>query len=164
MKEKDLYVDFKPQQAVYYVEKDDSTYGPIVSGSQISHDYLEDYFFKKKNLEKQLRDQMADNKISPVYYYMTLYEMGIGDLASRVRVSKRKLKKHFLPKYFEKLSIPLLKRYAAIFDIPLASMFQLVIVKQEDQVRIEFDFMKTKNDCLIITKTGIRKNEKSDRF
>ncbi len=159
MKEKDLYVDFKPQQAVYYVEKDDSTYGPVISGSQLSHDYLEDFYFKRKNLEKELREQLADNQISPVYYYMTLQEIGIGDLASRVGVSKRKLKKHFKPKYFERLSVRIIKKYATIFNIPIVSLLQLVIVKQEDQERIEFEYMNTKNDCFIITKIGIKENE-----
>jgi len=49
MKEKDLYVDFEPQQSVYYVEKDDESYGPIVSGSYLSKNYLNDFFEKRKS-------------------------------------------------------------------------------------------------------------------
>ncbi len=158
MKEKDLYVDFEPQQAVYYVEKDDSSYGPIVSGSQLSHDYLDDFYLKKKNLEKQLRDQVVSRQISPVFYYMTLQEMGIGDLASRVGISKRRLKKHFKPEYFEKLSLKILKKYATIFDVPMISLLQLIIVKQEDREKVEIEYMNTKNDCFIITKIGIKNN------
>ena len=158
MKEKELYVDFKPQQAVYYVEKDDSSYGPVVSGSQLSHDYLDDFYLKKKNLEKQLREQVVNNQTSPVYYYMTLQEIGIGDLASRVGISKRKLRKHFEPKYFEKLSLKVLKNYATIFDVPLVSLIQLVVVHQQDQQKIDIEHMNTKNDCFIITKIGIKKN------
>lgn len=158
MKEKDLYVDFEPQQAVYYVEKDDSSYGPIVSGSQLSHDYLDDFYLKKKNLEKQLRDQVVNKQISPVFYYMTLQEMGIGDLASRVGISKRRLKKHFKPEYFEKLSLKILKKYATIFDVPMISLLQLIIVKQEDREKVEIEYMNTKNDCFIITKIGIKNN------
>ncbi|MBK8807897.1 MAG: hypothetical protein IPO21_15130 [Bacteroidales bacterium] len=74
MKEKDLYIEFAPQQSVYYVEKEDSSYGPIVSGSHLSANYLDDYWLKRKNLEAKLRQQIINNEISPIFYYMTLQE------------------------------------------------------------------------------------------
>lgn len=157
MKEKELYVDFKPQQAVYYVEKDDSSYGPVVSGSQLSHDYLDDFYTKRKNLEKSLRDQIANNEISPVYYYMLLQEMGIGDLASRVGVFKFTLKKHFKPQGFKKLSLTMLKKYADVFDVPLSSMLQVIIVKEDDKSVLDIEKLKTQNDCFELFKIGIKK-------
>ena len=50
MKEKDLYVDYKPQQLIYYVEKEDASYGPLLSGSYISKHYLHDYYEKMDQL------------------------------------------------------------------------------------------------------------------
>ncbi|UCG27754.1 MAG: hypothetical protein JSV24_12410, partial [Bacteroidales bacterium] len=84
MKEKDLYVDYKPQQHIYYVEKEDNKYGPIISGSFLAKNYLDDYWFKQKNLEMSLRNKILEGEISPVYYYMTLQELSIADLALRV--------------------------------------------------------------------------------
>ncbi len=152
MKEKDLYVDFSPQQMIYYVEKDDSSYGPIISGSQLSHDYLDDFYYKKRNLEKSLRDQIAKNEISPVYYYMILQELGMGDLASRVGVGKRKLKRHFKPSCFNNLRLKMIKKYAEIFNVPLSSMFQVVIVKDDDRKNIDIQKMRTNNDSFELLK------------
>jgi len=126
MKEKELFVDFKSHQAIYYVEKEDNSYEPIISGSQLSHDYLDDFYYKKNNLEGELREKIINNEISPIYYYMLLQEIGIGDLASRVGVSKRILKKHFKPDYFNKLSLHTLKKYATIFNVNITSFLQLI--------------------------------------
>lgn len=156
MKENELYVDFKPQQAIYYVEKDDSSYGPIVSGSQLSHDYLDDFYKKKIGLEKDLRDKLADNKISPVYYYMLLQEIGVGDLASRVGVTKRRLKKHFKPEVFNKISLSKIKKYAEIFNVPLSAMFQIVTVKEDDKKQLKIENLKTKNDCFEFFRIGVK--------
>ncbi|MFW5793114.1 MAG: hypothetical protein ACOCWC_02430 [Bacteroidota bacterium] len=159
MKEKELYVDFQPQQAVYYVEKEDSSYGPIVSGSQLSHDYLDDFYKKRGNLEKNLRDKMANNEISPVYYYMLLQEMGLGDLAPRVGVSKRRLKKHFKAEVFKKLPLNLIKKYADVFNVPLSNMMQVVIIKEEDNKSLEIEKLRTNNDCFEILRVGLKGKE-----
>ncbi len=105
MKEKDLYIDFEPQQSVYYVEKDDESYGPIVSGSYLSKNYLNDFFEKRKKQELGLREQLKNGEISPVYYYLVMQEYGEKDLASRVGVSVRKLKQHCKMDGFSKLSL-----------------------------------------------------------
>ena len=162
MKEKDLYVDFNPQQMIYYVEKDDSSYGPIVSGSQLSHDYLDDFYFKKRNLEKQLRDRMANNEISPVYYYMILQELGMGDLASRVGIGKRKLKKHFKPSSFKKLKLSTIQKYAEVFNVPLSAMLQVIIIKEDDREKIDMQKLKTNNECFELFKIGIKGTDKAE--
>ncbi len=89
---------------------------------------------------------------------MTLQEMGVGDLASRVGISKRKLKKHFKPEYFQKLSLKVLKKYSIIFDIPVVSMLQLMIIKQEDKDKISVEYLKSDNESFIITKIGLKNN------
>jgi len=61
MKEKDLYVDFKSQEQVYYVEKEDESYGPIISGSYLSKHYLDDFYEKQRKQEQQLREKLKHN-------------------------------------------------------------------------------------------------------
>lgn len=152
MKEKDLYVDFAPQQSVYYVEKEDNSYGPIISGSQLSANYLDDYWLKKRNLEAKLRQQIINNEVSPVYYYMTLQEIGPKDLAGRVGLSTRALLKTCQPKYFNKLSVEKLGLFSEVFNIPVANMFQTFLVKDEDREKISIEQSETKNNLFTIAK------------
>jgi len=156
MKEKDFYVDFKPQQLIYYVEKDDASYGPLLSGSYLSKHYLDDYYEKMEKLEKSLREQLNNGEISPVYYFMILQSYGEGDLASRAGVSKRKLKQHFHIKYFAKLRLSQLKKYAEAFDVPVAAMFHLMITRNEDQGKITVEQVETKNSFFSIARLAIK--------
>ena len=117
MKEKDIYIDNKTHEIILFVEKEDESYAPVVSGSYAVKHHLDDFFAMKETLEKSLRQQYLEGKISPVYYYMTLQDMGPGDLAKRMRISKRKLRKHYNPGVFEKLDGDTLKRYSVIFGV-----------------------------------------------
>lgn len=154
MKEKELYTEFEPQKSVYYVEKDDNSYGSIISGSQLSANYLDDFYIKRRNLEKKLRKQIIDNEISPVFYYMTLFEMGSKDLANRMGVSARRLRKIFKPEYFKKLSVAQIKILADIFNIPVSNLFQSFQVKEEDLEFLNIEQAHTKNELFHITKVS----------
>ncbi len=156
MKEKDLYIDFEPQQLIYYVEKDDQSYGPIMSGSQLSANYLDDFWQKRKKLEADLRTQIIENKISPVYYYMTLQEMGPKDLAKRIGISYKKLKKVFKPEHFKKLTIEKLNKIAETFNIPVAHLFQSFLIKDTDQEKLVIEQTATENELFHITKIRVK--------
>lgn len=152
MKEKDLFVEFEPQKLVYYVEKEDKSYGPIISGSQLSANYLDDFWEKRIKLEENLRKQIIANQKSPIYYYMILQEIGPKDLAKRVGVSMRKLKKLFLPKHFSKLRVDKLTKFAEVFNIPLSSMFQTFLIKDTDRENIQLEHLSTENEHYNITR------------
>lgn len=152
MKEKDLYVDFEPQKSVYYVEKNDNTYGPIISGSQLSANYLDDFYLKRKKLEESLRKQMINNEISPVFYYMTLLEMGPKDLATRLGISSRKLRRIFKPEYFMQLNIIKLKLLADIFNIPVSNLFQTFEIDDKISEKLTVEQLQTDNKCFHIIK------------
>ena len=156
MKEKDLYIDFEPQQLVYYVEKEDSSYGPIISGSQLSANYLEDFWEKRKKLELKLRQQVITDEISPVFYYMTLLEMGPKDLAKRVKVSFRTLKKLYKPKHFKNLKLNKIILFAKAFNIPAFSIFQTYMIKEIDREKISIEQSATKNELYHITKILVK--------
>ncbi|MDB4334846.1 hypothetical protein OAA06_00655 [bacterium] len=156
MKEKDLYVEFEPQKSVYYVEKEDDSYGPIVSGSQLSANYLDDFWEKKGKLEQSLRKQLINNEISPVFYYMTLQELGPKDLAGRMSMSYRRLKKLFDPKGFKKLSIGQAGTLADIFNIPVANLFQNFLLKDEDRDKLVIEQAMTENKLYHITKVSVK--------
>ncbi len=156
MKEKDLYVEFEPQKLVYYVEKDDKSYGPIISGSQLSANYLDDFWIKRRNLEKKLRKRIIANEISPVFYYMTLQEMGPKDLASRIGISYLKLKRIFNPEHFKKLKVEKLTVLADIFNIPVSNLFQTFLIKDDDREKLVLEQETTENELYHITKVSVK--------
>ena len=139
MKEKDAKVNFKEHQVVLFTEKEDDSYGPTQTGSYISGMYLDDFREKKKKLDMQETEKWKKGEISPVYYYMMVEEMTLSDLALRVGLSKRRVKRHFENKYFLKMKIAHLKKYAEIFNIPLANFFQIINTKQDYNWRSHFD-------------------------
>lgn len=152
MKEKDLYVDFKSQQMVYYVEKADETFAPVISGSYLAKNYLDDFYEKMHKQEQALREKLKAGEISPVYYYCIIGEFGEGDLASRVGVSLRKLRKHYKMENFIHIRLSLLKKYADAFDIPVSAMFHLTITRQENTEKLTIQHTETPNPYFSISK------------
>ena len=117
MKEKDLIIEDEMQQVILFAEKEDESYAPVKSGSYLVKHFLDDFFLKKNNLDKKQREEIQKGNISPVFYYMLIQDMGPGDLAKRVGISKRKLRKHFRPDVFAKLDDVKLQKYAEIFGV-----------------------------------------------
>jgi hypothetical protein len=125
MKEKDLHIEDKEHELILFAEKDDKSYDAVKTGSFMVKNYLDDHLMKRENLEKELRAELNKGKISPVYYYMVYQDMGIGDLAGRVGISKRKLRKHFNPEVFARLDPAALEKYAMIFGVTVEEMKSL---------------------------------------
>jgi len=132
MKEKEGIANCPEQQVILYVEKEDGKFGPIQTGSYLSANYLDDYFYKRKNLELSLRKRVIDGEISLVYYYTVLVDLSISELASRVGISKSRVKKHFEPKHFGKCSVEELRKYAKVFNVPVANLLQIVLINIDD--------------------------------
>ena len=157
MKEKDIYIDYSPQEIIYYAEKTDKSYGPVNSGAQLTANHLDDFLAKKKALAASLRQQVIENKISPIYYYAVWLEMGEKDLASRANISVRKLKKYYQPKYFKKMKVEKLKIFADIFDIQISDFFQATLIKDELNESLIIEHSRTDNDFFHITKINQKK-------
>jgi transcriptional regulator with XRE-family HTH domain len=134
MKEKEGYVDYPEQQMILYVEKDDGKYGPIQTGSYISANYMDDYVLKRRNLEMELRTQLADGMISPVKYYMVLEDLSLSELAARAGIRKSRVKKHLESKKFGGASVDELSRYANVFNVPVANLLQVILVSHQGKL------------------------------
>ncbi len=131
MKEKDAMVDNKNHPLIIYVEKEDKSYGPVISGALASGEHLDDFFFKKRNIQNDLMNRLINGEITPILYYMTINEISAAELAVRVGISRSKLKKHLIPKYFRNIRLSLLERYAEVFDVPVANLLQMILVRDE---------------------------------
>ncbi|HNY03645.1 MAG TPA: helix-turn-helix transcriptional regulator [Bacteroidales bacterium] len=168
MKEKEGFVDFPEQQMIVYVEKEDGNFGPMQTGSYLSAHYLDDYFGKRHKLEQELREQLIANRISPVKYYMVLVDLSLAELASRTGIRKSRVKRHLEPGQFLKATAGELTRYAAVFNIPVANLFQVILVPVEGNPEshhilenkagsVVVNQHPTANPCIVLTQPEERR-------
>ena len=76
-------------------------------------------------------EALKKGQISPLAYYKDLVDIGEGDLAIRVGISRRKLRQHMTPDGFAKANVEHLKRYAIVFGVPVAQLFQIILCESE---------------------------------
>ncbi len=166
MKEKDINKDYKQQQQIIYVEKDDGSYGPVQTGSYLTNNYIDDFWMKKNNLEKQLADKVSQNQISIIHYYMILNELSETELASRVGISKRCVRRHLQTKYFSGIKVSVLERYAQVFGISVADLFQQIQFEDHNEMKSlfikdrmpqDYDIQKVKTNNPVFVITQIKK-------
>lgn len=125
MKEKDGIVDCPEQQLILYVEKEDGSFGPIRTGSYLTKNYIDDYFEKRQKLEASLKEQISNGLISPISFYITMEDLTVSELASRVGISRRKVRKHIQPRSFEDIPLFLLRKYAEVFNVSISDLIGL---------------------------------------
>lgn len=68
------------------------------------------------------KNKVETNKTSPIEYYMELSKMDIPILASYVGMWKWRVKRHFNPNRFKKLSNKTLQKYADVFEITITQL------------------------------------------
>jgi hypothetical protein len=168
MKEKEGFVDYPEQQMIIYVEKDDGKYGPMQTGSYLSANYMDDYMYKRRNLELELREQLIKGFISPIRYYMVFEDLTLSELSARAGIRKSRVKKHLDPKLFGIVRADELVRYASVFNIHVANLLQIVLVNNNDSFesnlilenkaeKISVDHTSTTNPYIVLTKIEERK-------
>jgi hypothetical protein len=68
------------------------------------------------------KQRVIDGETSPIEYYMELHKMDVSVLASYVGIWKWRVKRHFKPSVFKKLSTKTLQKYADVFEITLEEL------------------------------------------
>ena len=79
-------------------------------------------------IERRIADakqRVLDHKTSPIEYYMELHKMDVQVLSSYVGLWQWRVKRHFKPAVFKKLSNKLLQRYADVFEISIPELQQI---------------------------------------
>jgi hypothetical protein len=132
MKEKDAIIDYEPHQLMLYVEKDDGTFGPMITGSYLSKNYIDDFFEKMEKLRLSLLQQLKENQISPIEYYRVIHDFNVFELSRRTELSLFKVKRHLKVKGFKNATVSDLTKYAEVFDIPVSNLFQVITVENRD--------------------------------
>ncbi len=154
MKEKQAKVDYKEHQLVLYVEKRDGSYGPLQTGSFITKNYVDDFWLKRSNLEKHSMERIRAGEITPIAHYMTLEELTPLELAGRVRIPVRKVRKHLKPEHFGSVTLDQLKRYAGVFNVPLSALLQVMAT---DAKNMKFREERTGNPYFTILHVKVGK-------
>jgi transcriptional regulator with XRE-family HTH domain len=147
LKEKDA--QFKTdRKLVIYVEKNDGVYRPIETGSYMIETHFDDFLEKRHKLKNSYSDKLKKGEISPIEYYRVLINISVSDLASRIGLSSRRVKKHLQPENFKSIKLNILKRYAEVFRVPVANMFQIL---DQDDSNQKFEQIKSENPYIITT-------------
>ncbi len=141
-----------------YVEKKNGAYQPIETGSYMIETHFDDFLEKRHNLKNNYSNKLKKGEISPIEYYRVLINISIGDLASRIGLSSRKVKKHLQPENFKSIKLNILKRYADVFRVPVANLFQLL---DQDESNLKFEQLKSENPFIVIT--TIREDINADK-
>jgi hypothetical protein len=138
MKEKDVLVDFDDQQFVIYVEKSDGSFSPVQTGSYVTKNFIGDFYELTSNLHNSLVEKLKKGEISPIFFYMTIEELTIAELAARAGISKSRVKKHLDPTGMRKATVSELSRYADVLNIPLANLFQVITTREDKNWNMGF--------------------------
>lgn len=147
MKEDEAKTEAEAHQLLLYVERKDGSYGPLQTGSYLVGNYLDDYFQKRNRYERACLERLLSGEYSPVAYYQELCELTLTELAHRARVSKLKAWLHRKPRHFARMRLSEARRYAEVFDVPLANLFQVVAQPNVGQIVQE----RTENRAVVVT-------------
>jgi len=71
------------------------------------------------------KSRVLNKQTSPIEYYMELHKMDLPILASYVGLWKWRVKRHFKPKVFNKLSRGTLQKYAEIFGVSINELINI---------------------------------------
>lgn len=68
------------------------------------------------------KQRVLNHQTSPIEYYMEYHKMDLPILASYVGMWKWRVKRHFKPQVFQKLSDKILQKYADVFEISIQQL------------------------------------------
>ncbi|MCO5258594.1 MAG: hypothetical protein M9916_00425 [Crocinitomicaceae bacterium] len=108
---------------VFYAKNDDGKYeAGLSTGWSVKKDALDGAWDEVNKNVEDARQQVVAGKLSPIYYYMELRLMDVGVLAQYVGFWKWRVKRHFNPTIFKKLSDDVLQKYADVFEIDVEQL------------------------------------------
>jgi len=78
-----------------------------------------------ERIEERIADakqRVLENKTSPIEYFMEYCRMDLQVLSSYMGIWQWRVKRHFKPSVFKKLSEKTLKKYAEVFEIDIVQL------------------------------------------
>ncbi|MDM1406920.1 hypothetical protein [Myroides sp. DF42-4-2] len=71
---------------------------------------------------QEAKEQVAGGVVSPIVYFMEVNRMDLPTLSAYVSLWRWRVKRHFKPEIFKKLSTSVLQKYANAFDISVEEL------------------------------------------
>ncbi len=105
--------------------------------SKVEYDDQIDTFYvqRQKELERLLDDLMQE-RISPVSFFMQMQNMTVKDVAARMRISVGRARRHMTREGFDGIKVGMLRRYAKMFGVTIADMFTFTHVNEDLDVEV----------------------------
>lgn len=111
---------------VCYAKNEDGKYERgLSSGWSVKNDALDSAWDEVNRSVEEALESFRAGKVSPIYYFMELKLMDISVLAHYTGFWKWRIKRHFSPKNFQKLSDNVLQKYADVFEISIEQLKNL---------------------------------------
>ncbi len=111
---------------VYYAVDENGEYKKALSsGWDVKTIALENALEEIERRVEDAKRRVLENKTSPIEYYMELHKMDVPVLASYVGIWQWRVKRHFKPSVFKKLSAKTLQKYADVFEVSIAQLQQI---------------------------------------
>jgi len=74
-----------------------------------------------------IRQQVLDRQLSPLAYHIQTNLFDVNLLSSYTGISKRHIKKHLKPEYFDQLDEETLNKYASVFEMTVEDLKKVSI-------------------------------------
>lgn len=113
----------KNVRELLYATDDNGKYTTALSsGWDAKSAALENAMDSIRERAEEAREGFRQGKLSPIPYFMEISKMDLGILASYVGMWKWRVKRHFKPSVFGRLSDKVLSKYADAFDIKISEL------------------------------------------
>lgn len=113
----------KGSRELYYAVDENGEYTTALSTGWEAKNVVQDHTMEVLQAEiEQARTEVKSGKVSPVYYFMLLTRMDLEVLSGYTGFWKWRIKRHFNPERFKKLSEKKLQKYANAFDVTLEEL------------------------------------------
>ncbi len=109
---------------------------PRVKKSDFDDD-IDTYYVQREIELKRLQEELLARHISPICFFLKYFHMDIKDVAARMKLSKKTVKKHMTSKGFGSVTIEALQQYARIFDISVSDFFQFIYITEDLSLKVE---------------------------
>ena len=120
MKKSDVPQDKSNFKDLYYAVDDNGNYTTATSTGWDPKKIASDNAMQEiKERTERAKARVISGETSPIEYFMEMHKMDLSILSSYAGIWKWRVKRHFRPSIFKKLSQRTLKKYADAFDISI---------------------------------------------
>ena len=106
-----------------YATKDDGSYTQVNSeGWEVENMATRQAWDAVEEDLREILEKVKSGELSPIAYYMHKSLMELPVLARYIGKWQWQVKRHFRPSVFEKLNVPILQRYASVFNITVEEL------------------------------------------